>query len=154
MGDKLVAIIVIPMLVWSITVAIAVGVENRKSERASDLISEFTQVVQYRGIITKQQYIELVDRIPYKSFKVQITYIDKPKSGSEDIMDIYFPYQVKNSLDNHDKFVMKTGGQVKVDLIVKDRSALDTMIFMKTKRANRGTKLIKSCSGAIVNEKY
>jgi hypothetical protein len=127
---------------------------ERKVDIATSVVKEFTETVQYKGLITKSQYENINKRIPYKNYKLQLTHIKKSATGSEDVMDIHFPYEIKKSIVETGVYKMNTGDQIKVDLIVKDKSVFDMIAFMLYKKETSRTKIIASNSGVILNEKY
>lgn len=154
MGDKIVTVITTSITIIVLSLILTFVSMERKIDVATSVIQEFTETVQYKGCITLNQYNTIVQRIPYKSFKLQITNI-KPVNGTNtEVLDIIFPDTIKNELSDHSIYKFSIGDQVKVDLIVKDESAFDAIAFHLFKRAGSGTKLIASDSGVIYNIKY
>lgn len=74
MGNKIVTLITTFVVLMAFILLVAFISTSEQLDRSDQLIQEFTETVRYKGYITHDQYISLVNSIPFTDFKVQITH--------------------------------------------------------------------------------
>lgn len=98
MGNKIVTIITSFVLLVSFILMVAFISTDTQNDKSKQLVREFTETVRYKGYITYDQYTQLINSIPYKNIKVQITHIvnngNDEKEFAPGTLDMRFTSQI------------------------------------------------------------
>ena len=94
MGNKIVTLVTsfVTLIIFVLLVAfISTDSQIDESQR---LVKEFTETVQYKGCITYDQYTDLVNQIPFKNIKIQLTHIVSDEEKAPGVYDMRFSSQI------------------------------------------------------------
>lgn len=75
MGNKIVTIVTSFITLMVFVLLVAFISTDSQIDESQQKIQEFTETVQYKGCITYDQYMDLINSIPFNNIKVQITHI-------------------------------------------------------------------------------
>lgn len=177
MGHKISSIVTTFVTLLAFILLVAFISSDTQLDDSRKLVTEFTETVQYKGYITYDQYMSLVDSIPYKNCKVQLTHFkrDNDTTGkTKGALDMVFTDQIMGNATvaptgdikgtllytNNAKpeysniYVMEVGDQIQVDLIVTEGTFFDTIVGTLSGRGTPAMKKVASASGVIVNAQY
>lgn len=169
MGEKIVTLVTTTIILLVFMLLISFIATDTKIDQSVKLVESFTETVQYKGYITMDQYQELLGKIPFKSIKLNLTHSlrdvnNEFLAGTRDMVyttQIMGDVNTKNTLmcnvgkaEEKGIYYMKVGDQIKVDLVLQSPTLFDTMAGAILGQGIGPTKILTSCSGVILNEKY
>ena len=105
MGNKLATIVSTFVVLISFVLLVAFISTDEQIDKSTQLIQEFGDTVRYKGYITHDEYINLVNNIPYKNFKVQMTHglNTTDKVYTPGTLNMRFSAQILGTEDQLDK---------------------------------------------------
>lgn len=101
MGNKIVTIVTSLLMMVALIVLVAFISTDEQIDESDRLVQEFTETARYKGYITYDQYMNLINSVPYNNFKVQITHFanNTDESYSPGTLNMRFTSQILGSTD-------------------------------------------------------
>ena len=169
MGEKITTMVTTAVILLVFMLLISFIATDTKIDQSVKLVESFTELVQYKGYVTLDQYNELIAKIPFKNIKINMTHTlrDVNNEFTSGTRDMVFTTQMMGSPDTPNTllcvtgkpeeqkiYYMKIGDQFKVDLILQSPTLFDMMSSAILGESAGPSKMLTSCSGVILNQKY
>lgn len=183
MGNKITTIITTFIVLMIFILMVSFITTDQQIDTSVSAVQNFAETIRYNGYITYDQYVSLLNKLPYKYMRVEITHIlaDNDNKYSNGTLDMRFTSQILGDKDNIGYIVktiedvdinsgtllyngspttsrgiykMAIGDQVQVDLVVMDTTFFDSIISIISGKATSPIKILTSASGVVLNEKY
>lgn len=182
MGNKITTIVTTVIILIVFMMMAAFISTDTQIDESKQIIRSFTEDIQYKGYLTYDQYIDVVNSIPYKNIKIQITHIkrDDYSTYRPGTLDMSFTTQIMGGAndkgykihtndgdiysgtllctsgdkDNQGIYKFEVGDQVQVDLVVMESTFFDAVVGTLTGKGSPAVKILTSESGVILNTKY
>lgn len=164
MGNKIISIVTITVMILIFSLLVSFISYDMQIQRSQKVVKEFTELIQYNGIITEQEYYNIMQNLPIRGSRLEITQIRTLDDGTLDIW--YTPdiigLEMSSSggvnttgdgLLGDSYYQFSRGDLVKIDLYDINRSILDVMSNSLFGKGSSSVKLIASDAGVVVNVK-
>lgn len=106
MGNKIITMVTTFVTLIAFIILVAFISTDSQIDESKQLIREFTETVRYKGYITYDQYNDLLNKIPYKNVKVQITHfvndLYSTETYSPGTLNMRFTSQILGTPDSSD----------------------------------------------------
>lgn len=127
----------------------------QENDRIVDATEQFTELVRYKGCITKQMYEDFREQI---STPIKVNFIvekGKTLKQSDELLNANFTEDVLEHLDASGLYAMSAGDEIKVVVRKLSPTSFDRTVGMLTGQMRGGANPVIAIKGGLVlNEQY
>ena len=154
-GRRLLYLVEVILLLTLFAFFTSFVITTNQNDLIVDATEEFSEMIRYKGTITKNMYEEFLEKMP-TAVKVGFV-VDKGKvlQKDDDPLSVNFSQEVWTALDNTGYYTLKVGDQIKIIVRKTSPTLFDKVSEMLTGQGSGMQQPVIAVKGGLVlNEQY